>query len=77
MDEFENDSVNYCDVTYSVEFDQSLTWMSALSSGRGVQYFTDENDRVGTYEITVTATGSEGATSTATFTLEVTVDCSS
>ena len=36
VDEFENDSVNYCDVTYSVEFDQSLTWISALDSGRGV-----------------------------------------
>lgn len=55
--EFNNDESEHCPLTYAVNFDPALTWITPLTSGRGVEFFTDTNTNVDSYTITVTASG--------------------
>ena len=74
--EFGNDEQSSCPLSYQVIYNQtSLDWLTELSSGRGLQYFTDQNENSGTFLITVEATGPEGVTESVSFNFTVEPYC--
>ena len=77
VDDFGNDEAAYCPLIYTVAIPAPASaWMTALVSGKGSSWQTDTNTNVAAYIVTITATGIEGVTLDATFTLNVNPDCS-
>ena len=71
--EFSN-SDPYCAIVYTLVYDTSKSWLT-LKDARTLEWDSTSNAEVGVYTITVQATGPEGATSEASYTLTVERNC--
>ena len=73
--EFSNDKPTYCELTYSLQYDESQTWITKISE-REIWWYASELHTPGDYLITVTGTGPSGVSAETSYILTAEISCS-